>query len=74
LIELGIDKASPSKALLTRLIRQAVVEMTEGQKIKVAGLLRKANHLARGALVAAANVKCQTASAEHVRLAATELI
>ena len=176
LIELGIDKASPSKALLTRLIRQAVVEMTEGQNIKVAliideasllrmdvfselhtlcqfdkdskpylplilagqgslqdklsykssaplasrvicrahlkgldiegmqqylahhlklcgikkslfdetaitaihqgsgGLLRKANHLARGALVAAANEKCQTASAEHVRLAATELI
>jgi hypothetical protein len=36
--------------------------------------LRKANHLARGALVAAANEKCQTASAEHVRLAATELI
>jgi len=176
LIELGIDKTSSSKALLTRLIRQAVVEMTEGQKIKVAliideasllrmevfselhticqfdkdskpylplilsgqgslqdklsykssaplasrvicrahlkgldiegmqqylahhlklcgikkslfdetaitaihqgsgGLLRKANHLARGALVAAANEKCQTASAEHVRLAATELI
>ena len=38
------------------------------------GLLRKANHLARGALVAAANEKRQTASAEHVRLAATELI
>jgi general secretion pathway protein A len=39
-----------------------------------AGLLRKANHLARGALIAAANEKCQQVSAEHVRLAATELV
>lgn len=38
------------------------------------GLLRKANHLARGALIAAANEKCQQVSADHVRLAATELI
>jgi type II secretory pathway predicted ATPase ExeA len=36
-----------------------------------AGLLRKANHLARGALIAA-NEKCQQVSADHVRLAATE--
>lgn len=39
-----------------------------------AGLLRKANHLARGALIAAANEKCQQVSADHVRLAATELL
>ena len=39
-----------------------------------AGLLRRANHLARGALIAAANEKCQQVSAEHVRLAATELL
>jgi type II secretory pathway predicted ATPase ExeA len=39
-----------------------------------AGLLRKANHLARGALIAAANEKCQQVSADHGRLAATELI
>jgi type II secretory pathway predicted ATPase ExeA len=39
-----------------------------------AGLLRKANHLARGALIAAANEKCQQVSADHVRLAATELV
>jgi type II secretory pathway predicted ATPase ExeA len=39
-----------------------------------AGLLRRANHLARGALIAAANEKCQQVSAEHVRLAATELV
>lgn len=38
------------------------------------GLLRKANHLARGALMAAAKLKAQLVSAEHVRLAATEII
>jgi general secretion pathway protein A len=38
------------------------------------GLLRRANHLARGALIAAANEKCQQVSADHVRLAATELV
>jgi len=37
------------------------------------GLLRKANHLARGALMAAADEKSMTVNAEHVRLAATEL-
>jgi hypothetical protein len=38
------------------------------------GLLRKANHLARGALIVAAKQKALTVGAEHVRLAATELI
>jgi type II secretory pathway predicted ATPase ExeA len=38
------------------------------------GLFRKANHLARGALIVAANQKSMTVSAEHVRLAATELL
>jgi len=37
------------------------------------GLFRKANHLARGALIAAAKAQSQTATAEHVRLAATEI-
>jgi len=37
------------------------------------GIFRKANHLARGALIAAANQKAQAVSAEHVRLASTEL-
>jgi type II secretory pathway predicted ATPase ExeA len=37
------------------------------------GLLRKANHLARGALIAAAIEKSTTVSAEHVRIAATEV-
>jgi len=37
------------------------------------GLLRKANHLARGALIAAADAKSKTVSADHVQLASTEL-
>jgi len=37
------------------------------------GLFRKANHLARGALVAASHHKAPLVCAEHVRLAATEL-
>jgi type II secretory pathway predicted ATPase ExeA len=38
------------------------------------GFYRKANHLARGALIAAAAEKCQVISPEHVRIAASELI
>lgn len=37
------------------------------------GLLRKANHLARGSLIAAAREQSMTVSAEHVRLASTEV-
>lgn len=37
------------------------------------GLLRKANHLARGALIAAASAQSMAVSAEHVRLASTEV-
>jgi len=37
------------------------------------GVFRKANHLARGALVAATNSQSSIVSAEHVRLAATEI-
>jgi type II secretory pathway predicted ATPase ExeA len=37
------------------------------------GLFRKANHLARGSLIAATNEKSQTVTADHVRLAATEI-
>jgi general secretion pathway protein A len=37
------------------------------------GLFRKANNLARGALVAAASDKSMTVTAEHVRWAATEI-
>jgi len=38
------------------------------------GLFRMANHLARGALIAAAGEKSQTITADHVRLAASELL
>lgn len=38
-----------------------------------AGLFRKANHLARGSLIAAAQSQCAMVSAEHVRTASTEL-
>jgi len=37
------------------------------------GLLRKANHLARGALIAAAGEESMSITAEHIRLAATEI-
>jgi type II secretory pathway predicted ATPase ExeA len=38
------------------------------------GLLRRANNLARGALLAAALEQCPTVSAEHVRIASTEIL
>jgi general secretion pathway protein A len=38
------------------------------------GLFRRANHLARGALIAAASEKVNQVSPEHVRVASTELI
>jgi len=37
------------------------------------GLFRKANNLARGALIAAASSQSMTVTAEHVRLASTEI-
>ncbi len=37
------------------------------------GLFRKANHLARGAIVAASRQQSVSVTAEHVRLAATEI-
>ena len=37
------------------------------------GLLRKANYLARGALIAAAGEESMSITAEHIRLAATEI-
>ncbi len=38
------------------------------------GIFRKANHLARGSIIAAAKSKETMVTAEHVRLAATELL
>lgn len=49
---------------------QAVTAIHQGS----GGLLRRANNLARGALVSAASEKCNTVSAEHVRIASTEII
>jgi type II secretory pathway predicted ATPase ExeA len=49
---------------------QAVTAIHQGS----GGLFRKANHLARGALIAAASEKSQTVTAEHVRMADSELL
>lgn len=48
---------------------QAITAIYQGS----AGVLRKLNALARGGLIAAAIEKEQTVSAEHIRLASTEL-
>ncbi|MCK4621142.1 MAG: AAA family ATPase [Desulfuromonadales bacterium] len=48
---------------------QAVTAIHQGS----GGLFRKANHLSRDALLAAAGEKSQVVTAEHVRLASTEL-
>ena len=49
---------------------EAVLAIQQGS----GGLPRRANALARGALVAAANEKSQIVTGEHVRLASTEII
>lgn len=49
---------------------QAVTAIHQGS----GGLLRRANNLARGALLAAASEKCQIVAADHVRIASTEII
>ena len=48
---------------------QAVTAIHQGS----GGLLRKANNLARGSLIAAAAEKSMTVSAEHVRIASSEI-
>ena len=49
---------------------QAITAIYQGS----AGVLRKANFLARGGLIAAATEKEQVVSPEHIRLASTELL
>jgi general secretion pathway protein A len=49
---------------------QAITAIHQGS----GGLFRKANHLARGALIAAAAENSQTVTAEHVRMADSELL
>ena len=52
------------------LSEEAVVAIHQGS----GGLLRRANSLARGGLIAAARENSQIVSAEHVRLASTEIL
>ncbi len=49
---------------------QAITAVHQGS----GGLFRKANHLARGALIAAAGDKSQSVTADHVRTADSELL
>ncbi|MFA5354144.1 MAG: hypothetical protein WC291_07935 [Thermodesulfovibrionales bacterium] len=49
---------------------EAVLAIHQGS----GGLLRRANLLAKGALMAAASEQCSVISAEHVRIASTEII
>lgn len=49
---------------------QAITAVHQGS----GGLFRKANHLARGALIAAAGDKSQIVGADHVRMADSELL
>ena len=49
---------------------EAVLAIHQGS----GGLLRRANILARGALIAAATEKCNVVAGEHVRIASTEVI
>ena len=49
---------------------EAVLAIHQGS----GGLLRRANLLAKGALMAAAKEQCRVVSAEHVRMASTEII
>lgn len=75
----GLDKDGMQQYLLHHLklagVKKSLFDETALTAIHQGsgGLLRKANHLARGALIAAAAEKCQTVSAEHVRIAATEV-
>lgn len=48
---------------------EAVLAIHQGS----GGLLRRANNLAKGSMIAAAKENCRVISAEHVRLASTEL-
>ncbi len=82
----GIEYRSFSIALMTKIVRDIISEIAGGREGLFAdeavlaihqgsgGLLRRANTLAKGALMAAAMEKCAVATAEHVRLASTEIL
>jgi type II secretory pathway predicted ATPase ExeA len=61
-----LELAGATKELLAE---EAVLAIHQGS----GGLLRRAGALARGALLAAAQENCPVVSAEHVRLASTEI-
>lgn len=75
----GVDRQEMEQYLKHHLqiagIRQNLFDETAVTAIHqgAGGILRKANHLARGALIAAARQNKMQVSAEHVRLAATEI-
>lgn len=62
-----LELAGATKELLSE---DAVLAIHQGS----GGLLRRAGSLARGALLAAAQERCPLATAEHVRLASTEIL
>ena len=75
----GVDLKGMEKYLQHHLSIAGVDQMLLDQTAVTAiyqgsgGLFRKANHLARGALIAAAEDKSSVVNAEHVRLASTEV-
>jgi len=76
----GLDLQRMSEYLLHHLKIAGIKDMLYDEASVLAihqgsgGILRKANFLARGALLAAALKNSKLISAEHVRLAATELL
>jgi type II secretory pathway predicted ATPase ExeA len=66
-MEHHLEVAGVKKMLFSE---QAVTAICQGS----AGILRKANSLARGGLIAASIEKEQIVSAEHIRIASTELL
>ena len=67
--EIRYDEATVSQ-LAQEIDEQALTAVHQGS----GGLFRKANHLARGALIAAAAEKSQHVTADHVRTADSELL
>ncbi|MBI5194464.1 MAG: hypothetical protein HZA08_13645 [Nitrospirae bacterium] len=62
-----LEKAGAREQLFSE---EAILAIHQGS----GGLLRRANILARGSLIAAATETCNIVSGEHVRIASTEII
>ena len=74
----GLDRSGMEQYLLHHLSLAGVKQLFDDTAVTAihqgsGGLFRKANHLARGAIIAAAKNESTTVNAEHVRLAATEI-